>query len=150
MQEILNRLDQTYRLLTPKTVYSSNSPCCVELINAASNYPDSTPMICILLTKNYEIVGFFTDCALHANKTPCGSAKCMVFLLEPEIKFYTAKCNKTLIVTDKSIKIGKKKPALSLEGENMNFSSNASKDFKSLKLLGSNVIISICELIAFI
>ena len=150
LQEILNHLDNSYRSLTPKAIYSSNSPSFSELIKASLEHEESTSMICILLTNNYEILGFFTDCALHPSKIDYGGTSCMVFLLEPEIKFYCAKKGKTVSVTDSCIKIGKKKPAIILEDENMNFISNASKDFKSPKILESDTIISICELIALI
>ena len=150
MQEIFSHLDPNYHSFTPKAVYTSNIPSLTNLLSAASVYPQSTSMVILLLTNNYELCGFFTDCALYAQKVPFGSERCMVFMLEPEVKFFSANKKGTIHVTDKFIKIGTEKPAVWIENKTMSFASYKSKDFGNESLIGAEVIVNVCELIVFI
>lgn len=150
LKEILSHLDSKYQSPTAKTIQTSNNPSLSELLKAASNYPHFTPMICIFLTENYEVCGFFTDCALSVSKEPFGGRNVMIFSLEPETKFYNAKYNGTIHVSEKCIKIGNNKPAMLLDGEPMSFTSNKSIEFESPQLFSSKVQVQICELIVLI
>jgi TLD/Rab-GTPase-TBC domain len=150
MQEILKNIDSMYLNYSTKAVHTSIDPSLSSLLSTASKFPISTAMLLVFLTVNYEMCGFFTDTALHVRKSSYGSKKCIIFLLEPEIKFYTAKTSKVVSVSEKCIKIGKDKPAICIEGEEMILTSNVSQDFANERFLSLDTDVQVCELIVFI
>ncbi|OMJ85478.1 hypothetical protein SteCoe_13163 [Stentor coeruleus] len=148
MQEIINNIDPIYANHGTRVIYTSNTPKFHDIISASSTFPMNISMLCVFLTLSYEICGFFSEQALHCNvNNP--EQNCLIFFLEPEIKFFKASRKTCLKVSKKGIKIGRKVPVLVVD-KNLVLTWSKTEEFGDCNAFGGNMNVQVCELIAFI
>lgn len=148
MQEIISNIDPTYANHGTRVIYTSNTPKFSDLILASSTFPTNISMICAFLTLSYEICGFYSELALHCNVNN-SEQNCLIFYLEPEVKFFKADGKTCVKISKKEIKIGRKVPALVVD-KNLALMWSKSEEFGDCSVFGGNMNVQVCELIAFI
>ena len=151
---IWSKLSPLHNTKTPKLIYTSQRHgfSLSSLLDKASRFPPSSPMLLLVSCDPEAVVGVFIDCSFQVSKTYKGSSESFLFRLRPDTEFWSSSGeNEMYAHISKDTLVfggGGEGPSLMLDSELVNCTSYSSGTFKNSSLNSSFFQCKTIELIA--
>jgi len=147
VRDLLEKVSLAHKVDDAEVVFSKENPEFREILVKIEGFPRKTCLICLFITVNFEVFGFFLDDVMWKNIDNPDNNLIMVFELEPEQKICISKDSGLVQVSPKGIRLGGSKPALFLT-EEMKLFINSTEEFGEFLANETEYEVSICELIS--